>query len=567
MANSWTEKFADQFKNAFSSEGFLGAFLSGNGQYMLVKKMGINNDVLYKKSSDGWEEYWKNTQNRRVNSISDDGKYMISSGYGGASSVAFGTIYVQQNGEYVEQKVKYAESYFLEKKLRTINDQAKVLFAADGKSFVEIGSNGDCAFFRLNGSSWEQSSEVIDFVDDYPLSNQSSGDPQRYINFNKDLSEAVVIYKNTSNSLSAQQFKYSNGNFVKTSGEQIFSSIESSNLSIGYLQISGDLSTVALTNGKRHEKDHSVKVFRQSGSTWSHELTIDSLKSNDYLGLSPSPTDQTIGSALGLSHNGKILVVGAGLADGSSLDSGYASIYMRNNTDDWKKVSNDINGEFLNHQFGGVVGISADGLTLFAGTTPVYAGIRKGNEILKTFQIEPGQLSYIDLGNIKDYDGNLQAGASPAVSSNYLYQGSVDVNDDGESEMVFTNDQSGRWATVGEDFDFSDHGIGGSTRVVGLYDDPLVLSGEVEAGSPHDSQVRFQNDLYDDNLRLGSAADVDNDGFGEVFWKTTDGSAFLRSIHHLDGNVKYANYMNAGQMTDYLSQHGHMGDIGSSLGL
>ena len=72
---------------------------------------------------------------------------------------------------------------------------------------------------------------------------------------------------------------------------------------------------------------------------------------------------------------------------------------------------------------------------------------------------------------------------------------------------------------------------------------------------------------FESNLRLGSAADVDNDGFGEVFWKTTDGSAFLRSIHHLDGNVKYANYMNAGQMTDYLSQHGHMGDIGSSLGL
>ena len=47
--------------------------------------------------------------------------------------------------------------------------------------------------------------------------------------------------------------------------------------------------------------------------------------------------------------------------------------------------------------------------------------------------------------------------------------------------------------------------------------------------------------------------------------KTTDGSAYLRSIHHLDGNVKYANYMNAGQMTDYLSQHGHLGSIGSAL--
>ena len=171
------------------------------------------------------------------------------------------------------------------------------------------------------------------------------------------------------------------------------------------------------------------------------------------------------------------------------------------------------------------------------------------------------------LSSIRDFDGNLHGGNSSQVAAEYFYQGKADVNDDGLEDHVYTNDASGRWATVGEDLDFGDHGAGGDTRVVGLYDDPLVLSGEVEKGSPHDSQVRFQNDLYNDNLRLGSAADVDNDGFGEVFWKTTDGSAFLRSIHHLDGNVKYANYMNAGQMTGYLSQHGHMGDIGSSLGL
>ena len=189
------------------------------------------------------------------------------------------------------------------------------------------------------------------------------------------------------------------------------------------------------------------------------------------------------------------------------------------------------------------------------------------------------------LAGVRDFDGNLHGGAAPESSDDYFFQGRADVNSDGTKEAIFTNNESGRWVTLGleeeigpawgtfpgegviagsVDYDDNEFGV---TRVVGLYDDPLVLSGEVEAGSPHDSQVRFQNDLYDDNLRLGSAADVDNDGFGEVFWKTTDGSAFLRSIHHLDGNVKYANYMNAGQMTDYLSQHGHMGDIGSSLGL
>ena len=158
------------------------------------------------------------------------------------------------------------------------------------------------------------------------------------------------------------------------------------------------------------------------------------------------------------------------------------------------------------------------------------------------------------------------------VENSYFAQGNADINNDGDVETIFTNKVSGRWASANVTSfsklpDYDDFGSSGETRIVGIYDDPLVLSGEVEKGSPHDSQVRFQNDLYVDNLRLGSAADVDGDGFGEVFWMTTDDSAYLRSIHHLDGNVKYANYMNANQMTDYLSQHGHMGDIGSSLGL
>ena len=37
--------------------------------------------------------------------------------------------------------------------------------------------------------------------------------------------------------------------------------------------------------------------------------------------------------------------------------------------------------------------------------------------------------------------------------------------------------------------------IGGTTRVVGIYIDPLVTEGIVKQFGPHDSQRRFQNDL------------------------------------------------------------------------
>ena len=100
------------------------------------------------------------------------------------------------------------------------------------------------------------------------------------------------------------------------------------------------------------------------------------------------------------------------------------------------------------------------------------------------------------------------------------------------------------------------NGQGGTTRIVGIYIDPLVASGDVEAGSDHDSQRRFQNDLKIDNLIAKTSGDYDGDGFQEVYWKTNDGTAYLRALMHADGNIQYANYQNLDQMTNYLTGHG-----------
>ena len=176
------------------------------------------------------------------------------------------------------------------------------------------------------------------------------------------------------------------------------------------------------------------------------------------------------------------------------------------------------------------------------------------------------------LEGIKDFDGNLHGGMEKEVVNNYKFQGVIDVNNDEKREMIFTNDQSGRWVTVetchitGE-IDYSKHGQDGITRVVGIYDDPLIkegeenngylLSGEMAPtrGSDHDSQQRFQKDLLSDNLSLIFAEDIDNDGFQEVIWKTNDGSAFLRALMHDDGNLQYANYQSEEQLTSYLDSH------------
>ncbi len=184
---------------------------------------------------------------------------------------------------------------------------------------------------------------------------------------------------------------------------------------------------------------------------------------------------------------------------------------------------------------------------------------------------EEDEINYIkesvyELIEIKDYDGNLHAGASTSAQDQYKYQGEADLNGDGSKENIFTNAISGRWASVGSDGDFGDYGAGGSTRVVGTYNDPLILSGEVEAGGPHDSQTRFQNDLWADNLGLGVDGDFDSDGTQEVYWRTNDGSAYLRSLHHADGNIQYANYQNYAQMSDYLTSTGNSNLISTVVG-
>ena len=115
-------------------------------------------------------------------------------------------------------------------------------------------------------------------------------------------------------------------------------------------------------------------------------------------------------------------------------------------------------------------------------------------------------------------------------------------------------------AVTGE-IDYSDHGSGGTTRIVGIYIDPLVTSGEVEQFGPHDSQRRFQNDLKIDNLIAKTSGDYDGDGFQEVYWKTSDGTAYLRALMHADGNIRYANYQNEDQMRDYLTTNGFSDSI------
>ena len=169
-----------------------------------------------------------------------------------------------------------------------------------------------------------------------------------------------------------------------------------------------------------------------------------------------------------------------------------------------------------------------------------------------------------ELGGIKDFDGNPHANTgsvSDATKSSYKYQGLIDVNAYGTKEAIYTNKESGRWVNASinssGEIDYTNYGSGGTTRVVGIYINPLVTSGHVVQGSDHDSQRRFKNDLKIDNLITKNSGDYDLDGIQEVYWKTNDGTAYLRSLMHTDGNIRYANYQSEAQMSAYLTSNGY----------
>jgi hypothetical protein len=182
--------------------------------------------------------------------------------------------------------------------------------------------------------------------------------------------------------------------------------------------------------------------------------------------------------------------------------------------------------------------------------------LRPGTGVSVNFNTADRTVYQSAMNNIRDFDGNALGG-----NGGWLRIGQADVNGDGDIDQILVNRTIGRFATVGTAPDglvyFADHGWAGETRVGGIYVDPLVAIGLVQAGSPNDSQRRFQNDLQIENInRVLGANDYNRDGIQEVYFALTDGTAYLRALMHADGNIRYANYQSQQEVIDYLTANG-----------
>ena len=253
---------------------------------------------------------------------------------------------------------------------------------------------------------------------------------------------------------------------------------------------------------------------------------------------------------------------------------------------DWIVVSSDSGEEDM-----------SENTEMVGSTNKDYTADSRG--FASTAAAAPVEITSYEVGKktsldkIKDYDGNLHGGDSNEdAAASYQYHGMLDVNGDGTFEAIFTNNVTKRWVTAEVHstygaIDFDRNGSGGGTRVVGIYEDPLIAEGSANGGFLSDgvtpapanfgvsdeeryvevngetidrlalnSQVRFQNDLDIENLTAKHSGDYDGDGIHEVYWKTNDDTAYLRALMHDDGNIRYANYQSEAQMKEYLTANG-----------
>ena len=74
------------------------------------------------------------------------------------------------------------------------------------------------------------------------------------------------------------------------------------------------------------------------------------------------------GYSVDMSSDGKRVIIGADWNDGNGDKSGHARVFEEVNGEEWKQIGGDIDGEAPNDRAGGSVGISSDGKRVIVGS-------------------------------------------------------------------------------------------------------------------------------------------------------------------------------------------------------
>lgn len=172
------------------------------------------------------------------------------------------------------------------------------------------------------------------------------------------------------------------------------------------------------------------------------------------------------GRAMGLSSDGKRLVVGTEFydgEDGSTEQSGIVKVYKRSETNNkWEQIGNDILGDKTENRFGSAAALSADG-NIFVASGLLYKGNSTGlnpqpnTGYVRAYKYNNSTNEWLKLGNdmvsFKQSDGfgySVSTSENGMVVAVGIYKGDSNGRDSGETRVFSFNYTDENWHQMGQ---------------------------------------------------------------------------------------------------------------------
>ena len=279
-----------------------------------------------------------------------------------------------------------------------------------------------------------------------------------------------------------------------------------------------------------------ARVYEEVMGTWSQVGTdIDGEAKDDLAGFS-----------VGIDSNGTRVIVGAHGNDGNGTNSGHARVFQESNNT-WIQVGNDLDGDAAGDYFGESVGISSDGKRVIIGSSSSDGkGLMSGH--IRVYEFGEILEKWVQVGD------KINGEASGDLSGS-----SVDISSNGTRVVIGArwNDGNGEWSgharvfqenflewvQVGKDLDgegagdWSGRGVSmssdGSLVAIGA---PLNQDNGKEAGHIRvykeggGTWVQVANDIDGEGAgdRFGSSVSISSDGkqvIGGAIYHGKEGSS------------------------------------------
>lgn len=205
-----------------------------------------------------------------------------------------------------------------------------------------------------------------------------------------------------------------------------------------HVAISRDGTTIA----SGASKGNYVEVYHYDGNAWNQ---IGQTLVGDANG------DQ-FGRCVDINSDGTMVAVGAWNNDDAGLDAGHAKVFRYDNeNNEWDKVGDTLEGDATLDRFGWYVSLSDDGKTLAVSAREADPGGRAEAGLVRVFSLDDSD-NWERLGNdIEGESPNEQFGRAMALSKNgrRLAVGTTEWNQ--RTGIVRVFDYSGTWNQVGAD--------------------------------------------------------------------------------------------------------------------